>query len=590
MPRTDLILLHPPSVFKFRELPLFFGPVSDVVPSSSIFEIYPIGFLTMSDYLTRHGMAVRIVNVALKMLRDRAFDPEPFIKQLHAHAFGIDLHWLPHVDGSLSLAELVKKHHPHTPVILGGLSATYFHEEIMRDYPFVDYILCGDSTEEPLRQLMQAIKSGSGFEEVPNLAWRDDSGGMRVNERSFHPETMDDIDFNYPHLIKMVLKYLDPTGYIPFKYWLSYPVTAVFTCRGCNHNCGTCGGSLSAFRKVCLRQKACFRSPELVADDIKRIADYTGAPVIVLGDLLMAGQDYSERFLAAMKRHKVPNEICIEFFTPPPADFLKKAADSLRTFNVEMSPESHDINVRRTFGKNYENSALEGMIEKLVQVGCKRVDLFFMVGLPNQTYQSVMDTVKYCGELMTRFGGNGSAGKVLPLIAPLAPFIDPGSAIFEDPEKYGYRFFYKTLKEHRQAMLMPSWKFALNYETKWMNRDEIVRATYDGALALLELKEQHGVIGTIRAGRIRDHLTRAITLSKKITDPEKVDDRLRDEIFSLNTLDLVCDKHELDWPIKGWKLKMPRLMKLLLGPGNGTRPSPSVLEQDRVERIGVRKE
>ena len=84
-----------------------------------------------------------------------------------------------------------------------------------------------------------------------------------------------------------------------------------------------------------------------------------------------------------------------------------------------------------------------------------------MVGLPNQTYQSVMDTVKYCGELMTRFGSNGSTGKVLPLIAPLAPFIDPGSAIFEDPEKYGYRFFYKTLKEHRQAMLMPSWKFAL---------------------------------------------------------------------------------------------------------------------------------
>ncbi len=69
MHRTDLILLHPPSVFKFRELPLFFGPVSDVVPSSSIFEIYPIGFLTMSQYLHTHGLSVRIVNLALKMLR-----------------------------------------------------------------------------------------------------------------------------------------------------------------------------------------------------------------------------------------------------------------------------------------------------------------------------------------------------------------------------------------------------------------------------------------------------------------------------------------------------------------------------------------
>ena len=573
MPRTDLILLHPPSVFKFRELPLFYGPVSDVVPSSSIFEIYPIGFLTMSEYLSRHGITVRIINVALKMLRQRSFDPEELVKHLHAEAFGIDLHWLPHVDGSLSLAELVKQHHPHTPVILGGLSATYYHEEIMRDYPFVDFILCGDSTEEPLRQLMLAIKAGGGYERVPNLVWRDRSGTMIVNERSFRPENMDYIDFNYPHLIKMVLKYLDPTGYIPFKYWLSYPVTAVFTCRGCNHNCGTCGGSISAFNRVCQRQKACFRSPERVADDIRRIADYTGAPVIVLGDLLMAGRDYSDRFLDAMKRHRVRNEVCIEFFTPPPADFLKKAADSLGTFNVEMSPESHDINVRKTFGKNYENAALEEMIETLIQVGCKRVDLFFMVGLPNQTYQSVMDTVAYCGHLMDRFGGNGGTGKVLPLIAPLAPFIDPGSVIFENPGKYGYRFFHKTLREHRQAMLSPSWKYALNYETKWMTRDEIVQATYDGALALLDLKERHSVIGAAKAARIRDHLTRAIALSKKINDPGNLTEELREEIFKLNTLDLVCDKHELDWPIKGWKLKVPNIVKLLLGAGgNGHHP------------------
>ena len=125
MSKTDLILLHPPSVFTFRELPLFFGPVSDVIPSSSIFEIYPIGFLTISNYLTRRRMSVRIINLALRMLRSPSFDPEQYIKTLDAAAFGIDLHWLPHADGSLSLAELIKKHHPDKPVIFGGLSANY---------------------------------------------------------------------------------------------------------------------------------------------------------------------------------------------------------------------------------------------------------------------------------------------------------------------------------------------------------------------------------------------------------------------------------------------------------------------------------
>jgi B12-binding domain/radical SAM domain protein len=563
MSQPDLILLHPPSVFRFRELPLFFGPVSDVVPSSSIFEIYPIGFLTLSDYLTRHGLSVRIINLALKMLRSPSFNPERYVKNLDAAAFGIDLHWLPHVDGSLSLAELVKKHHPDKPVILGGLSATYYHEEIMRDYPFVDFVVCGESTEEPLRQLIEAIRAGGGYETVPNLVWRDAAGQTVVNERSFKPENLDYVNFDYPHLLKMAVKYRDPSGYIPFKYWRDYPVTAVFSVRGCNHDCGTCGGSISAFNHVCRRQRPCFRSPEHVADDIRRISDFTGAPVFVLGDMLQAGREYSDRFLEAVKKARIKNEICIEFFRPPSSDILKKAADCIENFNVEISPESHDINVRKIFGKNYDNYELEKMIETLIGVGCRRIDLFFMIGLPHQDYRSVMDTVKYCGFLLERYGGKGTRGRVLPLIAPLAPFIDPGSAIFESPETFGYRFFSRTLKEHRRAMLMPSWKFTLNYETKWMTRDEIVRATYDGALGLLDYKERYGVIAGRTASLIRNHLQRAVVLSSKINDPENVDDALRKEIFNLNTLDTVCDKHELEWPIKGWKLNVPGILRLL---------------------------
>jgi B12-binding domain/radical SAM domain protein len=587
MTGPDLILMHPPSVFRFRELPLFFGPVSDVVPSSSIFEIYPIGFLTISDYLTRHDISVRIVNLALKMLQSRFFDPEQFVTRLKPSvAFGIDLHWLPHVDGSLSLAELVKKHHPHTPVILGGLSASYYHEELMRDYPFVDFIVRGESTEEPLRLLLNAIRTGSGYRDIPNLVWRDSEGRTVANPLAYKPADLDNVQFDYPHLLRMAVKHRDPSGYIPFKYWSSYPVTAVFSCRGCVHNCGTCGGSVSAFRKVCERSGPCFRSPELVAEDITKIAEYTGAPVMVLGDLLQAGNGYGERFLAAMKKARVKNEICIEFFRPPTLEFLKKVADSLSTFNVEISPESHDIDVRSTFGKNYTNSELEGMIEHLLDIGCKRIDLFFMIGLPHQTPGSVMETVRYCGNLLDRYGWDH---RVLPLIAPLAPFIDPGSAIFEDPEKYGYRFFYKTLKEHRQAMLMPSWKFALNYETKWMTRDELVRVTYQAALKLLDLKEKNGVIGKKKAAAVREHTRRALALVEKINDPVNLDDALREEIFNVNTLDSLCDKHELDWPVKGWKLNVFRLAKLLFfTPENGhghCRPPfsfPSTADRKRV--------
>jgi radical SAM superfamily enzyme YgiQ (UPF0313 family) len=132
--KVDLILLHAPSVYDFRQLPILFGPISDLVPSTPIFEMYPIGFSFISEHLERKGLKVRIVNLAGRMLKDRKFDAEKFISRLKTAAFGIDLHWLPHAHGSLEVAALCKKHHPNVPVIFGGYSATYFHEELIR-YP-----------------------------------------------------------------------------------------------------------------------------------------------------------------------------------------------------------------------------------------------------------------------------------------------------------------------------------------------------------------------------------------------------------------------------------------------------------------------
>ncbi|HSN70113.1 MAG TPA: hypothetical protein VLT59_01330, partial [Steroidobacteraceae bacterium] len=60
-PPVDLLLLHPPSVYDFRERAILYGPVSDMVPSSPVFEMYPVGFLTIASYLKERGLDVRIV-------------------------------------------------------------------------------------------------------------------------------------------------------------------------------------------------------------------------------------------------------------------------------------------------------------------------------------------------------------------------------------------------------------------------------------------------------------------------------------------------------------------------------------------------
>ena len=135
---SDLILLHAPSVYDFRRKAILYGPISDVIPSSPIFEMYPIGFSSLLEYLHQRGMRVRIINLAYLMLTQKNFDAEQLIQKLQCTAFGIDLHWLPHAQGSLEIAALCKKHHPEIPVAGrhgrgNGIGFTFFEQD---DGPF----------------------------------------------------------------------------------------------------------------------------------------------------------------------------------------------------------------------------------------------------------------------------------------------------------------------------------------------------------------------------------------------------------------------------------------------------------------------
>jgi B12-binding domain/radical SAM domain protein len=450
--------------------------------------MYPIGFTSIAEYLQGAGYRVRIVNLAVRMLRDPSFDAEKLIKSLSSPVFGIDLHWLLHAHGAIEVARIVKRHHPKARLVLGGLSASYYHRELF-DYPEIDYVLRGDSTEEPFRQLMDCVMSDREPETVPNLSWRDKNGVTHENPLSYVPNELSDVMVHYYNsTVGSVVRYRDLADYLPFRRWLRNPITAVLTCRGCTHNCVFCGGSAAAFRQAYNRDQPAFRTPEAVAHDVKSIGRFTGGPIFILGDIRQPGEGYAHRLLEILSEERPRNQLILELFGPAPRGLLKKMGEACPGFCLEISPESHDPDVRQACGKHYSNEALEETIAGALAAGCQRVDVFFMSGLPNQTTQSVMDTVDYCGFLLDRFD------RTSPFIAPLSPFLDPASLAFENPERYGYRLLFRSLEEHRQALVEPSWKYALNYETEWMARSEIVSSAYEALLRLNRLKARHGSI------------------------------------------------------------------------------------------------
>jgi B12-binding domain/radical SAM domain protein len=567
---SDLIFLHAPSVYDFRSESILYGPVSDLVPSTPVFEMYPIGFTTMAEYLERNGFRTRIVNLAVRMLNEAHFDVEKHLSSLDAAAFGIDLHWLPHAHGSIEIARIVKRIHPNRPVIFGGFSSTYFHQELIR-YPAVDFVVRGDSTELPLLKLMQYIRSGGSSQPaanspearqlalIPNLVWKDSDGIVTANPIGYSPENLDDLLLDYTGVIRSVARNRNLADHIPFQSWMRYPIMAALTVRGCRYSCLTCGGGACAFRNLHGRQRPAYRKPEMLAEDIRRIGKFSNGPLFVLGDIRQAGEEYANRFLDAIAGYKKP--VILELFDAAPREFFQRVARAIPNFTFEISMESHDEGVRREFGRPYSNAEIEQSIEYALEAGTQRLDLFFMVGLKGQTPASVMDGVRYSRDLMARYGANGDK-RIVPFISPLAPFLDPGSRAFEEPEKHGFHLFARTLEEHRQLLLAPSWKYVLNYETKWMSRDQIVSATYEAGRGLNDLKAEYGVIEPHMAEVTEKRIVQSIALMKEIdrimlipnADERShliLDLKHRVDTSSLNT---VCDKRELEVEMQGPKL------------------------------------
>ena len=544
--RMDLLLLHAPSVYDFRERSILYGPVSDMVPSSTVFEMYPLGFMTIAAWLQDRGFDVRIVNLALRMMRDRRFDVPRFLRSVAPRAIGIDLHWLPHAHGALEVARLCKERHPDVPVIMGGLSASYFHDELVR-YPQVDYVLRGDSTEAPLQQLLETLRRGHSPADVPNLTWKE-RGEVRVNPHHYLPGALDYVDLRPEVLARMVLRHRDLGGTLPMRGWLRNPMTAVLAIKGCSHDCITCGASRTTCASLTRRSRPAFRSPASLVANVRALAQVSRAPIYLVGDVLQAGLAAGEELLERLGRERIANELVFEFLDLPPQHFLSGIGRHVRRWSMELSPESHDPALRQALDgeTSYDNARMEAVFAEALGHGCRRIDLFFMIGLPGQTHASVMDTVAYCGELFRRFDR-----RLACFISPMGPFLDPGSRGFEAPERHGYRLFARTLEEHRQLLVQPTWERILNYETRWMTRRELVDATYDAAERLNALKARHRRIPAREAravaGRIAAARALRVRLDRAMADGVAPPRELQGDVnrYSVST---VCDKRELFWP------------------------------------------
>ena len=480
--KADLFLLHAPSVFDFRERDdVLFAYLSDSdsVNITSIFEMYPLGFFSIVQKLRPEGFETKIVNLASLMLMHPALDVDRLLARLEAPVFGIDLHWMAHCHGAIEVARRVRSIHPEALIIFGGISATYYATELIR-YPCVDIVVQGYDTLEPLTLLMRAIRAGQrDFRHIPNLLFKDRSREVTASGFTHKPsQSYNDVTTDWSYYQGQA------------RDASVSPLIMTLPNTGCAHDCPWCGGSRYAYRNMMgVSRTLISKDHARMTDELRSLSEAAKHTSIYALQCYSETKDRLHAYLEVVKELGYRRVFFEQFHLTPPAT-LKKMGESTAAY-IMFSPESHDPVISRLAGRGtYTMAEMEAWIPRALDAGIAGIFVWFFIGMPRQTPESVMETVAYCQRLMQKFRW----AKVLPLLCPMVPFLDPGSRFFEEPEKHGYRIFHRTLEEHRQAMVELRWHRRLNYETDWMSRRAIEAVTYESIARLVACKGELGVL------------------------------------------------------------------------------------------------
>ncbi len=522
--RADLLLVHAPAVFEFRGRRDIYFPflgTSGDVPITPLYEYFPVGFKTLQRFLGDRGHEVRLLNLASLLVRYPKLPIDQVFSAIDAPVVGIDLHWMIHVQGALELAEQLKRARPEIKILFGGISSTYYADELIR-YPFIDMVMKGYDTHEPMDALMRAVREGREPSGVANLLWKRADGGVVENDFSFKPDTFAcGIDWStQPRAPK--------TKGLPIREFLSTQNA------GCAYNCPWCGGSRDAFRRIFGKKRAMARKPDdeirFEIDSMKRLAGVGGYHFYSVGSYNESRERLVE-FLGLLESAGIKS-VSFEQFHLTPHDVLEKMAALPAKVSITLSPESHDPHIAKLSGRGvYSNEQMEAWIERALELGIDSIDVWYFVGMPEQTEKSALETVDYCERLLERFKGKA----VNPMVCPMVPFLDPASNIFEDPDAHGYRVFFRTCEQHRRGMERASIINRMNYETRWLPRAELVRAGYLSIRRLMEAKAKVGMLPASAVGRFNEKVDDALRFVNVVHEADEIND-LRDRARALEEL------------------------------------------------------
>lgn len=361
---------------------------------------YPLGTGFLGTILQPHGHEVRIFDQNVEGAEDAAL--WKLVEDFQPQVVGFSV-ITPNYPVARRQIAALKQRHPEVAIIVGGIHASLFPEDLVADG--ADAVVLGEG-EAVIPELVARLGAGRNLNGLAGLVFRDKSGAITRSPGWSQAAALDELPIVDRRLYNLP----------------RYTHHSMLASRGCPHHCAFCCNYTGTVRA----EGVAVRWSEKVVAEMEHLRDAFGAKEIFFADdiFLLRKRDILEfcrtcaarrvgvRWIGQMRADRVDRAV---------AEAMRAAGCQRIYFGVESGSET----ILRDAKKGMTKNQLRAGIHAAKAAGL-RVKTGWIYGLPGslaQQYESI--------EFMLDLRPHEIS------IHQLIPF--PGTIYYTEPERFGIR-------------------------------------------------------------------------------------------------------------------------------------------------------
>lgn len=382
---------------------------------------------------------------------------------------------------ALRIAEIVKSIDTNIKVVMGGAHPSSAPYDVLSNSS-VDFIVIGEG-EVTLLELVRCIEQkNTELSAIDGLGYRNDGVAM-LNPKTRFIENLDNVPFPARHLLPMEKYYKIGESHGGLK---RSRYASIVTSRGCPGNCIYC-----SIHTVWGRRWRS-RGPANVLDEIEHLVNNYGVKEIHFEDDNLT---FDRERARAIFQGIIDRGLDIAWTTPNGVAIWKLDEDLLRLmkasgcYQINLGIESGNERVlKEIIRKPFRLEKVHEIVKKIQELGIWAHG-FFILGMPGETKQTIMDTINFA------IGLNLDSASFFVA----TPY--PGTRLFDICKEHGYIQDYDARALRVQSSMISTEQF-----------------TSDGLLQFQDLAYKRFMYSTIKREIVHLNIIRRLVQLKTMDD------------------------------------------------------------------------